>query len=377
MSLVMQFYSYFINNGLGESSLTINALAGSLPSFVGLFTVGLWGKWSDRLGKRKPFLTIGFIGTGVSYLLLTFVSDVYLFIAISSISMAFTVAADPSAIALITHGVEEKGKIIGNYMFSRAFGWIGAIVGGLYLTYIVPLEYGGMQDLFLISFVLVFIAILVIILKVQDVKFEIFEEERVSFTEVLKLRPVFLLFFSVLIMMSAVQMIGYLMPVWMINELGGIPIYVGMGNTVAAISGAFLMPILGRLGDKFGGKKIYLAAPTLYGLIYIVLSNVHDPLIASIIWMSPVFPTYMAGSSLLAAQLTSDKQRARAMSAVSMAQSIGSSLGPVAGGFLVDNYLGLISRLFYMASLLNFMALGIGLMIKNTKNKKEVVDIPL
>ncbi len=372
MSLILQFYSYFINTGLGETSLTINALAGSIPPFVGLFTVGIWGKWSDKLGKRKPFLLLGFIGTGISYLLLAFVNNVYLFIFISAVSMAFGVAADPSALALITHGVDEKGKVIGNYMFSRAFGWTGALVGGLYLTYVVPIEAGGMRNLFLISFMLMFIAILVITFRVKDIEIEeIPETEQVSFTEVVRIRSVFLLFISVLIMMSAVQMIGYLMPVWMITELGGIPIYVGMGNSVAAISGAFLMPVLGRLGDKFGGKKIYLAAPTLYGLIYIVLSNVHDPFIAAIIWMSPVFPMYMAGSSLLAAQLTSDRQRARAMSAVSMAQGIGTSIGPVIGGYLVDTYLGLISRLFYMASLLNFIALGIGSLIQCNRNKKE------
>ena len=372
MSLVAQFYSYFINTGLGEVSLTVNALAGSLPPFVGLFTVGMWGKWSDKIGKRKPFLIIGFMGSATSYLLLSMVDNVYLFIFIAAAAMAFTVAGDPSAVALVTHGVEEKGKAIGNYMFARALGWTGALVSGLYLTYVVPIEDGGMHNLFFFSFISMCIAILVIIFKVEDVKgISNKTESIVKFTDVLKIRPILLLFLSVLFMMSAVQMIGYLMPVWMITELGGIPIYVGMGNSVAAISGAFLMPIIGRLGDRYGGKKIYLAAPFLYGTIYLVLANVHDPLVASIIWMSPVFPTYMAGSSLLAAQLTTDRQRARAMSAVSMAQGIGTSIGPVIGGFLVDNYLGLISRLFYMASAVAYLGLVIGSFIKCKKKERS------
>src|SRR3990170_3049516 len=76
---------------LGGSIAEVGIVAAA-PSIASVPAFLLWGTWADRLGRRKPFLLIGFAGLAGSLLAMAFVqtiSQLYL----ANLLMGFLAAA--------------------------------------------------------------------------------------------------------------------------------------------------------------------------------------------------------------------------------------------------------------------------------------------
>jgi DHA2 family multidrug resistance protein len=100
-----------------------------------------------------------------------------------------------------------------------------------------------------------------------------------------------------------------------------------------------LMPIYGVIGDRLGKKRIYMA-----GLIIFIIGSFIGWLSPSLIWL--VIGRFLqgaGGASLpLSMALISDtfprERRGRALGVWNTAAPVGSMIGPVLGGFMIETY---------------------------------------
>ncbi|MCP2277193.1 MFS transporter [Nocardia amikacinitolerans] len=103
---------------------------------------------------------------------------------------------------------------------------------------------------------------------------------------------------------------------------------------------AFMLPA-GALGDRYGRKKLLLAALVLFGLASLAcaFADTSGQLIAARVVLgiaaAAMVPLSMA---VLPVLFPEQRERARAMSIWVTATSLGLPLGPVLGGWLVDNF---------------------------------------
>ncbi len=100
------------------------------------------------------------------------------------------------------------------------------------------------------------------------------------------------------------------------------------------------MPLLvtGRLGDRFGPKRIYLL-----GLVVFTLSSAWAGLVGSVEWLIVARIVQGLGAALLTPQTMAvvtrifpPASRGRAMSLWGAAAAVATLVGPILGGFIVD-----------------------------------------
>ncbi|WP_175631970.1 MFS transporter [Virgibacillus siamensis] len=98
-------------------------------------------------------------------------------------------------------------------------------------------------------------------------------------------------------------------------------------------------PVMGKLGDMFGQKKLFLT-----GLVLVAMSSALAPLIANFGWLlgcralqalgsSSLFPS---GMSMVRNYITTGQ--ARALSVLAVFSSVSAAFGPTIGGFLIEGF---------------------------------------
>jgi len=111
--------------------------------------------------------------------------------------------------------------------------------------------------------------------------------------------------------------------------------------TAYIISNAIFVPVFGKLGDLFGNRVIYLwsfvgfiVVSMLAGLSWDFNSLVFFRVIQGLVGAA-VYPTAM---SLIAKSFADKKARAQALGIWSSSFAVSAVIGPLLGGYLVDNY---------------------------------------
>ena len=129
-------------------------LVASLSSLAGVLAGLFWGRWSDRLGRRKPFVLLGFGGLAVGFALLAGVSRLGTLLAVH-VGLTFVWVAGASVITpLVIEGLPRTlwERRIGGLNRFGAFGWMaGLILGALWMRLFVESDgEGAMRTLYLV-----------------------------------------------------------------------------------------------------------------------------------------------------------------------------------------------------------------------------------
>ncbi|WP_214020569.1 MFS transporter [Methanoculleus sp.] len=175
------------------------------------------------------------------------------------------------------------------------------------------------------------------------------------------------LFISVFATMLGLGVVSPLLPIYA-EKLGATGIWLGIIFSAFALSRSVFMPIIGRISDRRGRKRIILIGMFAYAvmsLAYVIADSVYSLTavrFAHGIASAMVVPIAMA----YIADLSEKGREGSHMGNFSISMFLGMGAGPLLGGFLNDAF-GLDSVFYVMAALSAFATLLVGISLPEAK----------
>ena len=248
---------------IGASKTTISLIEGIAESTASLLKA-ISGYWSDKIGKNKPFMIIGYGITAIItplYALARVPIQILFFRFFERIGKGLRAAPRDS---LISGSIKknEAGKTFG---FQKAMDNSGAIVGPLIaflLLSIFPLNY---SYIFLLATIPAILGVLTIIIFIKEAKAEKNETtNKIS----LKLLPKKFYFFLIIIFVFTLGNSADALLLVKTSETGidksYIPFVYMIFNTVSVL---LAIPI-GKLSDRIGREKLIILGFIVYAIVY-------------------------------------------------------------------------------------------------------------
>ena len=248
---------------IGASKTTISLIEGIAESTASLLKA-ISGYWSDKIGKNKPFMIIGYGITAIItplYALARIPIQILFFRFFERIGKGLRAAPRDS---LISGSIKknEAGKTFG---FQKAMDNSGAIVGPLIaflLLSIFPLNY---SYIFLLATIPAILGVLTIIIFIKEAKAEKKETtNKIS----LKLLPKKFYFFLIIIFVFTLGNSADALLLVKTSETGidksYIPFVYMIFNSVSVL---LAIPI-GKLSDRIGREKLIILGFLVYGIVY-------------------------------------------------------------------------------------------------------------
>ena len=248
---------------IGASKTTISLIEGIAESTASLLKA-ISGYWSDKIGKNKPFMIIGYGITAIItplYALARIPIQILFFRFFERIGKGLRAAPRDS---LISGSIKknEAGKTFG---FQKAMDNSGAIVGPLIaflLLSIFPLNY---SYIFLLATIPAILGVLTIIIFIKEAKAEKKETtNKIS----LKLLPKNFYFFLIIIFVFTLGNSADALLLVKTSETGidksYIPFVYMIFNTVSVL---LAIPI-GKLSDRIGREKLIILGFIVYAIVY-------------------------------------------------------------------------------------------------------------
>ena len=109
------------NGALQVAPVHVGALTGVF-ALMQFFFAPLWGRFSDRRGKRRPFLIIGLAGNALALLFFGIATNLVMLYAARILNGIFAAAVLPIASAYVADVTSEK-------MRARGMAWLGTAIG--------------------------------------------------------------------------------------------------------------------------------------------------------------------------------------------------------------------------------------------------------
>lgn len=321
----------------------------------------LVGILADRFGRRR-WIYIGLIISTAALFAFTLSRNaVYLFFmhAIQGVAAAMIVV---SSLAMVTDvsTVSNRGREMGFYDFANLGGYvIGILMAGILardLSMKAPFYFGS---------ILAAVGAIFTFIKVKERN----QQHRHS-----ALSPIQ----TLRVLLSNRQSLA-MFPIWL-----AVTTFIGMALTFSPRLGpsllltslllagavfalAFTQPFFGHLSDKYGRNRLMmLGMLSLIGLVVTAIGAVRQP--SHLLFAAPFLVVFGLGSFAFApaalaylGDMAPAGGRGMTMGVYSVVISLGTIIGPLLGGFLLDRY-G-FSSLFYAALVIIIAAMSIAILI--------------
>lgn len=248
---------------IGASKTTISLIEGIAESTASLLKA-ISGYWSDKIGKNKPFMIIGYGITAIItplYALARIPIQILFFRFFERIGKGLRAAPRDS---LICGSIKknEAGKTFG---FQKAMDNSGAIVGpliALLLLSFFPLNY---TNIFLFATIPAIFGVLTIVIFIKEAKAE---KEKTINKISLKQLPKKFYFFLIIIFVFTLGNSADALLLVKTSETGidksYIPFVYMIFNTVSVL---LAIPI-GKLSDRIGREKLIILGFLVYAIVY-------------------------------------------------------------------------------------------------------------
>ena len=264
---------------IGFSILLIGVLEGFAEATAGL-SKGYFGSMSDNIGKRLPFVQIGYAFSALSKpMMAAFIYPLWVFFARAIDRLGKGVRTGARDALLSDEATSEtKGRVFG---FHRSMDTFGAVLGPLFALIYLAYHPANYKILFLIAFLPGILAIAFTFLINEKKKVQIVPKTKTRFLDFIKYwktspgnykKLVFgLLIFTLfnssdVFLLLKIKEAGY-------NDTTVIEVYI-FYNLIYAL---FSYP-LGMLADKLGMKKIFVSGLLLFALTYIGMAYAESKL---------------------------------------------------------------------------------------------------
>ncbi len=258
---------------IGFSIVLIGILEGLAEATAGL-SKGYFGKLSDNMGKRVPFVRIGYILSAISKpMMALFVFPLWIFFArtIDRLSKGIRTGARDAMLSDETTP-EHKGQVFG---FHRGMDTLGAAIGptaALVFLYFYPAHY---KEMFFLAFIPAFIAILITFFLKEKKSNQPIIQKNTSFFSFLKYwkegttsyRHLVIGLLAFTLFNSSDVFLILMIKQHGFDDQSVIMVYI-FYNLVYAL----LCYPMGKLGDKFGLKPTFVFGLIVFCLVYAAMA---------------------------------------------------------------------------------------------------------
>ncbi len=340
----------FLANVLNTPKALIGLIESVAESTPSIFKV-LSGWWSDRTGKRKPLIFIGYGLSNTIKPLLGFAGSwpqVLLIRFFDRLGKGVRTAPRDALIGDVTDG-NHRGRAFG---FHRAMDTVGAAVGPLLAFYIMSLSKNNFRLVFWLTVIPGVLAVFILGFFLRESFPKALEgstkRPRISFGA---LGWPFIIFTII----SAVFMLGNSSDAFLILRAQNLGLAIGsvillyfMFNIIYAI----LATPAGVISDRIGRRKVILAGFLVFALIYFGFAIAKHPLTAWVLFV--LYGVYYALTEgvqrALVADLVPAELRGTAMGTFNFSIGLAALPASFAGGLLWDVY-GPAATFYYGAAM--------------------------
>ncbi|CAI6026069.1 Staphyloferrin B transporter [Paenibacillus sp. JJ-100] len=361
MTMITPFLSLYLARDLGvvgEHEIGIWAgfifAANFLTSFI---FQPLWGKLSDKYGRKIMLLRSGF-GMAVVIALMGLAQNPWQLLLLRLLNGTIS-GFNPAAVALISGttpkdrmgfamGISQSGQVAGTIL--------GPLIGGLLADAV------GFRPIFYITGGLIFAASMLAMFLVRETfdrekAAKLPEQSVLSGLKELSKSP----------QLPALFAVTFLLQFAMISPMSLLPLYVqklhgtevnvafwaGMVGAVTGLSNMAMSPVLGKLSDRIGPHKVLTFSLIGTGLMLIPQAFVQS--VWQLILVRFVMGVFMGGLlpsvNALIRGYTPDNMISRAFSFNTSTLALGNMLGAVIGGFMAG-FIGIEGLFIVSGSLL-------------------------
>jgi MFS family permease len=362
-----QYVTYFIKHELSSSSFLEQSLAFAFPAIVIMTMTNVWGSLSDRWKKRKMFMVIGFAGYASTFLFYAFVIDIYQYLIVAIVGAMFSSAALPMGQAHLTTNATNKGERLGYFVAAQSAGWFcGSLLsGGLY-------DYIGMRVLFIFAAALSLGAILSSAALIHDIAFnEVDKSVKRGYRDLLRRKGMSRLTAAVAFSQIGMNAVSAFIAIMIVDELGGSTAYVGYANAATSLIAALITGQIGKFVDRGGPVKALILAYASYIAFAFFFGVVKDPVMAALLWALPIYPLSATATTALAAQISGEDERGRAMSLIYGAQNAGGWIGPLIGGISAQYLFLSVQPISFLNMSLNVIALLLAVSLLGMRRSRK------
>ncbi|MCB8963866.1 MAG: MFS transporter [Bacteroidales bacterium] len=253
---------------IGASKTSISLIEGIAESTASLFKA-FSGYWSDKIGRNKPFMIIGY---GITAL----VTPLYVFVRLpvqvlflrffERIGKGIRTAPRDSLISSSAKH-NEAGR---NFGFHKAMDNSGAIVGPLaafILLYLFPLNY---TNIFLIATIPALLGVLSIIIFIKEAK-----SEKTSNNNRFHLKQLprkFYFFLAIIFVFTLGNSADALLLV-KTTETGINKAYIPFVYMIFNVVSVFLAIPIGKISDRIGRETLIIVGFLLYAIVYFLFGR--------------------------------------------------------------------------------------------------------
>ena len=264
--MVYPLLPVFLTEVLHSSKVFVGLIEGVAESTASLFKV-FSGWFSDKIGKRKPIVILGYSLSSISKPLLALVTSGWqvLFIRFGDRVGKGVRTSPRDALIAESSAENRRGTSFGLH---RAMDSAGAIIGSLLAFLLLPLLNKNYRHFFLLASIPAFFSVLVLFLWVKEArsrKKEVVILERKKGIKFDNKFKIFILIVAIFTLGNSSDAFLFLRAKSLGVNLILIPLLWGFFNLVYTLSS---IPA-GILSDRIGRKKVILLGFTVYGLAYL------------------------------------------------------------------------------------------------------------
>lgn len=335
---VIPFYA----EEIGASPTELGLLM-AVYSFMQLLFAPVWGRVSDRIG-RKPVMLIGILGLALSFFLMGLASELWMLFAARIIGGMLSAANMPTAMAYVADitSEEDRGKGMGIIGAATGLGFIfGPAIGGVFAetSLTIPFYLAGASSLITFLFVLF---VLKESLSPEARQIQMERERKSRFKGALQGSSSILFFLQLFVSLSLAGLEATY--AYFAAEKAGLGtaqlgyIFMIMGLFQAAIQGGLIGKMTKRLGEGAVIQLGIVISAIGFGLVLFTTNFFTAALFLTIFGIGNglIRPSV---SSLLTK--TSESGHGSVTGLLSSFDSLGRIIGPPLGGWLFSITIGL------------------------------------